>query len=145
MNNVNFESSAVQNYLIILQNIVNRLAGNSANCKTWGITLVSAIVVFAYQQTQANVIWVALIPLTLCFLLDIYYLALEKHFRNVYNDFVRDVHAGTAKTGALYVIPPPSGAIATLGSMANAIRSFSIWPFYGLIIVMLIIARTWIL
>ncbi len=47
MDKVNFESGAVQSYLGILQGVINRMASNSAGCKTWCITLVSATGYFA--------------------------------------------------------------------------------------------------
>lgn len=37
------ESSAIQTHINILQNVINRMAGNSANSKTWAITIILAI------------------------------------------------------------------------------------------------------
>ena len=65
MDNVNFESGAVQSYLGILQGVINRMASNSAGCKTWCITLVSAIAVVVADKTNTSFIWVALIPIAL--------------------------------------------------------------------------------
>jgi hypothetical protein len=42
---VTFESPAVHSYLGILQNVIGRMAADSGSCKTWCITLVSAIIV----------------------------------------------------------------------------------------------------
>ena len=39
-----------QTYLTLLQGIINRFAANSSNCKTWCVTLVSAIVVFSADK-----------------------------------------------------------------------------------------------
>lgn len=39
------ESSAVQAHVSMLQGIINRMANNSANCKTWTITIVAAMLV----------------------------------------------------------------------------------------------------
>lgn len=37
------ESSAIQTHINILQNVINRMASNSANSKTWTITIISAL------------------------------------------------------------------------------------------------------
>ena len=37
------ENSAVQAHISMLQGIINRMAGNSANCKNWTVTLVAAM------------------------------------------------------------------------------------------------------
>ncbi|WP_414544018.1 hypothetical protein [Nostoc sp. CCY0012] len=39
------DSNSVQSYLNILQGVIARMANNSASCKTWCISLVSAILV----------------------------------------------------------------------------------------------------
>ncbi len=44
MTNITYESPSVQSYLNILQSIISRMAANSSGCKTWCITLVSAII-----------------------------------------------------------------------------------------------------
>lgn len=62
MSNLTVESTAVQSYLNILQTIINRMATNSANCKTWCVTLVSAILVIIVDKGKADYIWITLIP-----------------------------------------------------------------------------------
>lgn len=44
MTNITYESPSVQSYLNILQSIINRMVANSSGCKTWCITLVSAVI-----------------------------------------------------------------------------------------------------
>lgn len=56
-NQVQPESSAVQSYLGILQNIISRMANNSSNCKTWCITIVSAILVVIVDKKQPSTAW----------------------------------------------------------------------------------------
>ena len=44
------ERPAVQGYLSMLQGIINRMAGNSASCKTWTVTLVTALLVLVVEK-----------------------------------------------------------------------------------------------
>jgi hypothetical protein len=96
------ESSSVQSYLNILQNIISRMAGNTANCKTWCITLVSGIFVIIADKGKPNYAWIALIPIILFFFLDAYYLGQERAFCAIFNDFVRRMHAGAAGATDLF-------------------------------------------
>ena len=123
------ESTAVQSYLTALQSIISRMATNSGNCKTWCITLTSALLVVVADRSKANFVGVALIPVLLFCFLDAYYLAQERAFRESYNDFVRRMHNGTATTQDLFKVAPVRGfniAQYTFGSLS----SFAIYPFY---------------
>jgi hypothetical protein len=134
------DASDVQSYLDTLQNIIARMATNSSNCKTWCITLVSAILVVIVDKKIPNYTLIAYIPVFLFLLLDAYYLAQEKAFREIYNTFVTNLHAGIATSQDLFMIRPlPGGDIA--GALFQAIWSFSIWPFYAVIGSMVILAR----
>lgn len=82
MSKVDFESGAVQSYLGILQGVINRMASNSAGCKTWCITLVSAITTVIADKSNSSYVWVALVPISLFLFLDAYYLGLEQRFRD---------------------------------------------------------------
>ena len=144
MSQVTFESGAVQSYLNILQGIINRMAANSAGCKTWCITLVSAILVIVSDESNPDYAWLALVPLLLFLFLDSYYLGLEQRYRNTYNDFIKKLHDGTATIDDVYVVSPGSGFWLTLSSTLKAGLSVSIWPFYGLIVLMLWAVRRFI-
>ncbi len=90
---MNAESPAVKAHLDIMQGVIQRMAANSASCKTWCISLVSAILVVAADKGKPQLVWLALLPTLMFFLLDTYYLAFEKGFRDSYKDFVLKVHA----------------------------------------------------
>jgi carbon starvation protein CstA len=121
MSALNLDSPSVQSYLGILQGVITRMATNSANAKAWCVALVSAIVVIIADKGRPEYVWISCVPIVLFFALDAYYLGLERLFRDVYNGFVRKLHEGTA-TG-----------------------SFSIWPFYLLLIIMLLLVKAWVL
>ena len=128
MDNVNFESGAVQSYLGILQGVINRIASNSAGCKTWCITLVSAIAVVVADKTNTSFIWVALIPIALFLFLDAYYLGLEQRFRDSYNAFIKKLHSGEAKIEDVFIVNPGGGVATTMTATFKAALSLSVWP-----------------
>jgi hypothetical protein len=144
LNTCDPDSSSVQSYLNILQNIVSRMAGNSANCKTWCITLVSAILVAITDKAKPNYGWLALIPVLLFFFLDSYYLGQERAFRATYNDFVRRMHSGTAEITDLFIVAPLKG-FNVINSTLQSAFSFAIYPFYLTLVAMVVIARMFIL
>ena len=86
---LNAESSAVQAHLTILQGVIQRMAENSRSCKVWCVTLVSAILVLVARTGEPHHALLALAPALLFLLLDAYYLALERAFRNSYDAFGR--------------------------------------------------------
>ena len=145
MEKVTFDSSSVQSYLTIIQSVINRMATNSSNCKTWCVTLLSEIIVIITNSDNPNYVWIAIVPVLLFFLLDSYYLSLERQFRDVYNKFIRKLHYGEATVEDVFYLTPRTGASATFFQFIKATGSFSVWPFYALLVVMLIVIRRWVL
>jgi len=145
MKKITLESPSVHSYLTIIQSVISRMATNSSSCKTWCITLVSAIVVIITKNDDPNYVWIAIVPILLFFLLDSYYLSLERQFRDVYNNFIRKLHLGEATVEDVFYISPETSVSTTFFHFLKAIRSFSIWPFYALLIVMIFIVRKWVL
>jgi hypothetical protein len=120
-------SPSVQTHLGILQGVIQRMATNSASSKAWCITLVSAILVIVADKEKSELTLLALIPTFLFATLDVYYLALEKGFRNRYDNFINKLHEGTLAPGDLFSVSP-SGNMSKL--QFEAIKSFSVWGFY---------------
>lgn len=145
MEKVGFDSLSVQSYLTILQSVISRMASNSAACKTWCITLVSAIVVIIADKGKPNYVWISVVPIVLFLLLDSYYLSLERQFRGVYNDFIRKLHSGTATVDDVFYVAPQTGVSATSLHILKASGSISVWPFYGLLALMMLVVRVWVL
>ncbi|WP_292713515.1 hypothetical protein [Nostoc sp. JL34] len=134
------DSNAVQSYLNILQGIIMRMATNSANCKTWCVSLVSAILVVIADKNKPNYALIALIPIVLFFLLDCYYLGQERNFREIYNNFVKELHSGEVATDKLFVLKPPKG-MNVVNLLFSSSLSFSVYPFYLTLVLTVIIAR----
>lgn len=144
MSALNLDSPSVQSYLGILQGVITRMATNSANAKAWCVALVSAIVVIIADKGRPEYVWISCVPIVLFFALDAYYLGLERLFRDVYNGFVRKLHEGTTTVEDAFIVTPGTGG-QIFGAAARATASFSIWPFYLLLIIMLLLVKAWVL
>ena len=130
------DSAAVQAHLSILQDVIRRMAGNSASCKNWCIVLVAAMLVLVARTETPDYALLAVIPTLLFGFLDAYYLALEQAFRHSYNAFVRKLHAGAVGITDLYVVRP-TGKINR--QLLVSLRSTAIWPFYGALALTIVI------
>jgi hypothetical protein len=62
--------------------------------------------VFASDNEKPISVLMALIPTILIFLLDAYYLGLEKEYRTLYNDFVGKLHSETVTLKDIFVLTP---------------------------------------
>jgi hypothetical protein len=129
------ESPAVTSYLNLLQSVISRMASNSASCKSWCITLVSAIAALLINKDKQHLVVIAIIPAILFAALDCYYLSMEKAFRDKYNGFIKKLHAGTVERTDLFVISPDT-AIGWL-QIWKSVKSISIRPFYLILILMI--------
>ncbi len=135
------DSQAVQVHLGIIQSVITRMAANSASCKTWCITLVSAILVVVASQKKPQYALIAFIPAVLFCALDTYYLALEKRFRDSYNAFVKKFHKGAIETSDLYAVKP-GGTLCK--KVFLSLRSFSIYPFYLALFIIIVLVRLFV-
>ncbi len=137
---LNEESSAVQAHLTIMQGVIQRMADNSRSGKVWCVTLVAAVLVLVARTGNPHHALIAVAPVILFLTLDTYYLALERAFRVSYNDFVGKLHQRRLALTDLYDVRP-SGSVPR--HFLASFRSFSIWPFYLLVAVTVILA--WLL
>jgi hypothetical protein len=141
MSKINFDSPASHSYLTILQDVINRMATNSSGSKTWCVALVSAILVVLADKGTPQLVWIAVIPVGLFFLLDAYYLGLERRFRNLYNIFIKKLHNDSAVIEDAFIASSPGGTRATMSVTIRAMGSFSVWPFYTVQALVLLAVR----
>lgn len=135
---INEGSPTIQTHLGILQDIIQRMASNSSACKAWCVTLVSAILVIVADKGKPEYAWIAMFPTIVFAFLDAYYLALEKAFRNSYNDFISKLHKRSLTENDLYSVIP-KGNMSSL--QLESVKSFSIWGFYISLAVLIIITK----
>jgi hypothetical protein len=109
------------------------MANNSSSVKTWCVTVVSAILVLLIEREDQSALPLAALPVVLFFVLDVYYLSLEKRFRCSYNRFVESLHSAADDSAVriFEVKPEPQ----FFGAVLRSIFSISVAPFYFLIFV----------
>ena len=125
------ESSAVQAHISMLQGIINRMAGNSANCKNWTVTLVAAMLVLLVdKEMQLPNAWLCLIPVGLFYLLDCYYLGLERVMIKSQKNFLDKLSKDENYVDQIYRVGALGGRYTQLSNTIKAMCSPSTTPFY---------------
>jgi hypothetical protein len=135
---VNPEAASIQTHLGILQNVIQRMASNSSSSKAWCITLVSAVLVIVADKGKPDYVYIAFLPTLVFAALDAYYLALEKAFRNAYNDFISKLHNKALTEADLYSVAP-KGNMSAL--QWQSFKSFSVWGFYVSLAVLIFVTK----
>lgn len=144
----NKENSAVQAHISMLQGVINRMANNSANCKTWAITIISAILVlYADDKVAIENLWICYIPVGLFFFLDCFYLGLERQIIKKQSSFVSKLNKGDNISDDIFMIKQKlddniceiiatsvKGLFHQIKNTIGAVFSFSTTPFYGAIL-----------
>jgi hypothetical protein len=124
-------NSAVLAHLNMLQSIISRLAGNSAQCKTWCLAIVSALFGFASATKSGHVLDASIVPILILGATDGFYLSRERAFRKLYVVMVDKIRSGTYATLDVFDL----GALTKITDVGSALRSWSVWPIYvGLLI-----------
>jgi len=91
------------------------MANNSANSKTWAITIISAIIVLLIDKSKTNVFYIAYIPLAMFFLLDCFNLGLERYFRDLYNKFIIEMESDNFDFRNVYKLQGPKKVFKKIG------------------------------
>ena len=132
------EAASIQTHLGIMQNVIQRMSSNSSSCKAWCVTLVSAVLVIVADKGKPEYAWIAMLPTIIFAALDAYYLALEKAFRDSYNDFISKIHSKSLSESDLYSVIPK-------GNMSRhqweSVKSFSVWGFYISLALLIVITK----
>ena len=124
-------------HIKLLQGIVNRLANNSASCKTWCLTLVAALLSLAGMSRNPAVVPISLVPVVVFGFIDTMYLAQERAYRDLYKRMVGKMQDGSyALTDAFEATAPISFA-----GFCRAFLSWSIWPIYAGLIAAFFVAK----
>ena len=134
-----------RHFISLLQDTINRMAGNSANCKTWLLAIITAIIAYvATNHDATNLLWVIVAADILFYFLDSYYLQLERNFRDLECDFVGKVLATTEDENRSDIKDVYDFNYKRLDTdkvkiarkhMKEALKSYSTWPFYLAILI----------
>lgn len=71
-------------HLEMLQDAISRMAGYSFVAKGWSVTLATAILGLATKDGGPKFLWIGALSVFLFWLIDAYYLNLEKGFRRLF-------------------------------------------------------------
>ena len=137
-------------YLQMMQSNIERMANNSANCKTWLITMVAGFMALSVGINELH--WwllIALVPIGVFWYLDSFYLSLERGMRNRQKDFLnKQPSEGTEYNDALYNFKPlpkdNDDSARGFKKTKSVWTSKTVLPFY-LILMLIIIAVTLII
>ena len=123
-------------YLQMIQNAISRMSTSSALFKGFSATIVAGISMISYCQQNTTVIILSFLPVVLFAILDTYYLLLEKRLRYLYNLVREGNHPCdyNMKLDHKKVEDKKSAEIRVV----DCIKSFSIWPFYLTMILVLL-------
>lgn len=72
-------------HLEFIQLVITRMNVNSFLLKGWSVTLVAALFAFAAKDSDINYVIITYISTPIFWLLDAYYLSLERQYRGLYN------------------------------------------------------------
>lgn len=146
MSKSNFASEKPSSDLIIahmatLQGMISRFSTNSANCKTMCLTLIAAILALLASNKEPQTLKIAYTILVLMAWLDAYYLSMERAIADLSKDYSKKIQNGTFTNGDLYKIIINGRGIKAILNAFTALISPSIWPFYGILLVCIVIVQ----
>ncbi len=133
-------------YLSLLNDTISRMASNSASCKKWAITIVTALLAAdVVNKDITQYLWIAFIPIAFFYWLDSYYLYLEISFRNLQERFLDVVKGkkGMDDDAKKIEVFDFNYKVCDDGAMNKALSSNSTWPFY--LILFLVILVIWVM
>ncbi|MEO0407800.1 MAG: hypothetical protein AAF289_10655 [Cyanobacteria bacterium P01_A01_bin.135] len=119
----------------LLQGVINRMASNSLEVKKFGVTVWTAIVGFGVSNNNGGFFKLALAAVVIFGILDLYYLFLERKFRDNYNRLVRLISGygspqeqqwATAVKGNFMSL---AGSAKFLGGIPKVIASWANLPY----------------
>ena len=129
----NISMDDVRQYLQMLQDIINRMASNSSNCKAWAITIFTAMAALMIGvEEMRQWLWFILVPILLFYYLDAYYLGLENDFRNLESAFIKKLRSDNDCTASVYDFNfTNADGYSKWRSFKKGLMSNSTWPLYS--------------
>ena len=116
--------------LQMIQGIITRLAANSGALKGFTVPVVTALLGVGIDKSSDRFVWLGIYPIVVFGFLDAFYLALEKRYRNLYRT------AATTDPDSEWSL---AAGQASFGEILDAVRSPSVWAFYGAALIVVIV------
>jgi hypothetical protein len=121
-------------HLEMIQGVVNRLASNSFQVKSWSVVLVSALFALGARDAQPALVYIAFLPALVFWPLDGYFLWQERLFRRLY-DRARMVSDGAVDFAMDLQLNAPDAP-----TWFGATFSKTLLLFHGVIVVAVVVA-----
>lgn len=122
-------------YLQMIQESISRMSTNAAIFKGFAATIVAGVAALSYNEINTFVLALSFIPVLTFVLLDIYYLALERKFRFLYEKVRKDEHEIDF---SMKLTEDPLEKLSARARIIDCVKSPSILLFYPLIIAVLV-------
>lgn len=107
-------------HLGMIQGVISRLSSHSATVKNFSLTVYAGVLALGVSEYDEDLVWIAALAPLLFALLDAYYLASERSFRDLYHTVAtRDL------SEAMDVAIQPAKP-RLLAALARPV----VWPFY---------------
>ena len=132
------DNPALMAHVNLLQGIINRLANNSASCKTWCLGLVAAFIGLAGASKSPGIVSYVVLPILLFGCLDAMYLAQERAYRQLFRTVVDKIRTGKYVLGDAFETDAHFG----LSGFFRALLSWSVFPIYLSLIIAYVVAHT---
>ena len=119
-----------RHYISLLQENVDRMAGNRSSAKIWLATLATAIAAIQFSVESDIIIWVAVVLVVVFYVMDCLYLSLERKYQQlmkIYVDLCKEEDEEGRKA-MLYNFD--ISEIKENTTLWNTMRSSSTLPFY---------------
>jgi len=121
-------------HLSFIQGVVNRMGQNSFLLKGWCVTLIAAIFALSSKDSNSSFILLAYFPAFMFWVLDAFFLHQEKLYRTLYK-----MVANEDVTSEKFTLDT-SIARAETPNIVSVFISKTVFPFYGLLIGVIILA-----
>lgn len=124
-------------YLQMIQESISRMSTNSAIFKSFAATIVAGIAALSYNDLNCLVLGLSFLPVFSFAVLDVYYLTLERRFRQLYDSVRNDEHP---LDFSMKLSTEPKEFRKANARVRDCLKSPSIYLFYPLMLIILVTA-----
>ncbi len=151
-------------HLEFIQNVITRMNTNSFMIKGWAVTLVAALFALSAKEANTKFYIIAFIPIVAFWILDGFFIATERRFRDLYKDAASktestvDFDMNPYSDIKVWVINPNDNWFyKQFKKILNKLKvnfyiiigwllgifSMTLIPFYGVLIVIMFCIKKW--
>jgi hypothetical protein len=127
-----------EKHIEFVQQVITRMNGNSFQLKTWAVTLTAGLFALS-ERSNPWFALLALVPIFVFWLIDAYYLKLERRYRHLYDDLC--LHAGTPSyaQGKHYSMKLSDYALPVVRWRSCAFSRTQVWIYFPLLVIVALV------